>query len=146
MSRLWLTRWHTHTHGKVEQYSVWAELAISIIMPDFDIPDNDHNFFLSSALWSCLRIVQVQKNHHSGPTTAELTKKYFSQVFSFTKNTLIFAGFDNNADVLQNYIYFLFHSWNGGLWRDSTNNTEWILKCLDTRPNFTLTWLKLNNA
>ena len=70
-------------------------------MPDFDIPDNDHNIFLSSALWSCLRIVQVQKNHHSGPTTAELTKKYFSQVFSFTKNTLIFAGSDNNADVLQ---------------------------------------------
>ena len=29
MSRLWHTNWHTNKHGKVVQYPVWAESAIS---------------------------------------------------------------------------------------------------------------------
>ena len=50
----------------------------------------------------------MQKNHHSGPTTAELTKKYFSQVFSFTKIILACARSDNNnADVLGKHLFLI---------------------------------------
>ena len=79
MSRLWLTDWLTHTHGKVGQYSVWAEFAI------FQIKLNERKGWARKRLtWAVPTAPAITRGKTGSPgrSTLQITLCDFETSFS----------------------------------------------------------------